>query len=234
MSNWKKRLKQAREAKGLSKTAFAKAIPVSNPTVTDWEKSVEDGGIHEITGPKLIKVCEVLGISAQWLLHGTSQGRDTSLPSRQTIDVNVEPGPDLRRERMYPVISWVQAGKWTELCENFEPAESTEWRYCHKDLGKCGYVLRVKGHSMTAPQGQPYSFPEGMLLFVNPDQEALPGKFVIVRRDATNEATFKKFVLVDGDPYLEALNPTWPNVYMKFERTDKICGVVMHAGFDMP
>lgn len=70
MEEWKLRLKQAREAKKLNKTAFAKAVGVSNPTVTDWEKSVADGGIKEITGIKLMKVCLVLDISVHWLYYG--------------------------------------------------------------------------------------------------------------------------------------------------------------------
>lgn len=74
MEDWKVRLKQAREAKELNKTAFAKAVGVSNPTVTDWEKSVADGGIKEITGIKLMKVCLVLGISTHWLYYGRDAG----------------------------------------------------------------------------------------------------------------------------------------------------------------
>lgn len=70
MEEWKQRLRQAREDKGLNKTAFAKAVGVSNATVTDWEKSIDAGGIKELTGLNLTKVCAVLDISAEWLLHG--------------------------------------------------------------------------------------------------------------------------------------------------------------------
>lgn len=87
---------------------------------------------------------------------------------------------------------------------------------------------------MTAAEGESLSFPNGILLYVNPDSEVLPEKFVIVRRNATKEATFKKFTMVDGEPYLEALNPNWPNRYLKLQEGDQFCGVVMHAGFDMP
>jgi phage repressor protein C with HTH and peptisase S24 domain len=78
MEEWKQRLRSAREAKGLSKTAFAKAVGVSNPTATDWEKSTEDGGIKEISGPKLTKVSEVLGVDPHWLIDGrtaTNEGK---------------------------------------------------------------------------------------------------------------------------------------------------------------
>lgn len=147
---------------------------------------------------------------------------------------NLEDGPSFKNHREYPVISWVQAGEWTELSDNFQPGDAEDWRPCHKDLGKHGYVLRVKGKSMTAVPGEPYSFPEGILLYVNPDLEPVASKFVIVRRNRTKEATFKRLVTVDGELYLEALNPDWPNRYLKLEDGDHFCGVVMHAGFDMP
>jgi len=70
MEQWKQRLKVAREAKGLNKTEFSKLVGVSNPTVTDWEKSVDSGGIQEITGPKLARVCQVLGITVDQLYSG--------------------------------------------------------------------------------------------------------------------------------------------------------------------
>jgi transcriptional regulator with XRE-family HTH domain len=71
MEDWKQRLRAAREGKGMSKTAFAAAVGISNATATDWEKSVDSGGIKEISGPKLTRASEVLGIDPHWLLHGT-------------------------------------------------------------------------------------------------------------------------------------------------------------------
>lgn len=156
--------------------------------------------------------------------------RQSGYPEQSTL----RPGPIIKKIREYPVISSVQAGQWTELCDTFQPGDANDWKSCHKDLGPCGYVLMVEGPSMTAEPGARYSFPPGMLLYVNPDAEVLPGKFVIVRRNGTSEATFKKLVLIEGEMYLEALNPTWPMRYLKLQEGDQFCGVVMHAGFDMP
>ena len=74
MEEWKQRLAQARHAKGLNKTAFAKAVGVSNPTVTDWEKSSNDGGIKEISGANLARAAEVLGVDSNWILLGKGKG----------------------------------------------------------------------------------------------------------------------------------------------------------------
>lgn len=165
-------------------------------------------------------------------LATTNTGRDSSAGTYNGPHAgeNFDFGPDIKPRR-YPEISWIQAGMWSDLCENFQPDEHTTWHTCHIDLGPCGFVVTVRGPSMTAPPGAPYSFPEGMKLFVSPDAEALPSKFVIVARDTM--ATFKKLTQVDGELFLEALNPDWPERYQRLQKGDRIIGVVRHAGFDL-
>ena len=99
---------------------------------------------------------------------------------------------------------------WTEIHDNFHAGDADEWLSSAKNLGKCGYLLRVSGKSMHAP-GERFSYPKGMILHVNPGMTPQPGQFVIVRRGAgLAAATFKRYVLMDGNPYLEAINPNWP------------------------
>jgi SOS-response transcriptional repressor LexA len=167
------------------------------------------------------------------LLQGAT--KNGVMPSAGAYNVphageNFDLGPDIKPRR-YPEISWIQAGMWSDLCENFQPDEHTDWHTCHIDLGPCGFVVTVRGPSMTAPVGAPYSFPEGIKLFVSPDAEALPGKFVIVARDG--KATFKKLSQVDSELYLEALNPEWHERYQRVQEDDRFIGVVRHAGFDL-
>ncbi|MGO4154364.1 LexA family protein [Cupriavidus sp. YAF13] len=169
--------------------------------------------------------------------HPTAEGgisTEADAYNRPSSGDNFEPGPDLKPRR-YPEISWVQAGMWTEIGENFAPGEAVDWHLCPYDLGERGFVVRVKGVSMTAPVESRHSFPEGTLLFINPDLEALPGKFVVVRRNGKvqTEATFKRLTLVDGEPFLEALNPAWPNRYVRVEAGDHFCGVVVFAGMQL-
>ncbi len=70
--NWHKRLTQAREAKGIKKSAFARMIGVSAPTVTDWE----NGNTKMIEGSNLMKVCSALEITPEYLLHGVNSITD--------------------------------------------------------------------------------------------------------------------------------------------------------------
>lgn len=152
--------------------------------------------------------------------------------NRPTSGDNFESGPDIRSRR-YPEISWVQAGMWTEIADNFVAGEDTDWHYCPYDLGTMGYVLRVKGSSMTAPAESKFTFPEDTLLFVNPDLDVVPGKFVIVVKNGAadqQEATFKRLVQIEGELFLEALNPSWPHRYVKVDQHHRFCGVVVFSG----
>lgn len=84
---------------------------------------------------------------------------------------------------------------------------------------------------MTAPPGSPFSFPPGVLLHVNPEKDPTPGQFVIVRRSGENVATFKRLAMVDGELFLEAINPDWPRRYLPLKEGDAFCGVVVDASF---
>lgn len=90
MEQWKQRLTQARIAKGLSKTALARAAEVSNATITDWEKSVETGGIKEISGPNLARICRILEVDPMWLMQGSGSAGATPPASHSVSDEELQ------------------------------------------------------------------------------------------------------------------------------------------------
>lgn len=215
------RLKTAMELAGnQSQSEVARAVGVK-PQAIQYLLDPK----RNATGSKhLTKIADTLGVDPTWLATGVGG------PNPRNIHDNVTDGPDIKGKGSYPLISWIQAGEWTGNCDGVQHWQAEDWRPCPHNLGECGYVLRVRGNSMTNPSG-PYSFPEGMLLFVNPEKEPTPGQFVIVRRDAKREATFKKYILIEGEPYLEAINPDWPQRYLKLEAGDTFCGVIVDASF---
>ena len=210
-----------------SLSVVAARLKVAQPTL----HRICAGVSRKPTIDTLAKIAAHYGVTVEDLYRPAS----ALLPSTNSKagdhrgELNVSPAPAMRGR--VPLISSVQAGMWTEIIDNFHPGDAEAWLECHRDLGPRGYALRVNGDSMTAPTG--VSFPHGMILYVNPHSEALPGKFVIVRRNG-HEATFKRLTMVDGDMYLEAINPNWPNRYIKLTHDDNICGVVVHAGFELP
>lgn len=119
----------------------------------------------------------------------------------------LEPAYQPDRYNRYPVINEVQAGEWTEICDQLPLDDSVEWEPTAADAGPHGFWLRVKNDSMTSPSGK--SFPEGMLILVHPGLEVMPGQFAVAKLDNSNEATFKKFVHDASGHYLKPLNPSY-------------------------
>ena len=72
---------------------------------------------------------------------------------------------------------------------------------------------------MTAPTGT--SVPEGMMILVDTEADVKPGKLVIAKLPASNEATFKKLVEDGGIRYLKPLNPAY-----KMVELDKDCRII--------
>jgi SOS-response transcriptional repressor LexA len=54
-------------------------------------------------------------------------------------------------------------------------------------------------------------------------------QFVVIRRNGENTATFKRLVELDGVRFLEAINPEWPERYIRLQEGDVFCGVVKTA-----
>jgi transcriptional regulator with XRE-family HTH domain len=69
METWNKRVASRREELGLSKAEFARRCGVSAPTVNDWE----NGDIKELSGPKLLKICDALKLDPWEVLTGRRQ-----------------------------------------------------------------------------------------------------------------------------------------------------------------
>lgn len=131
----------------------------------------------------------------------------------------------------YPLLPWEQVtmGITKGSRKESRGRRDTAQPY-RKDLGPRGYCLRVKGAAMVAQAGNWPSFPDGMILYVNPELAWRPGHFVIVRRAASRQAIFRRLIDEGGELYLEALNPSWPERYLKVAPGDRFCGVVVHAG----
>ena len=130
---------------------------------------------------------------------------------------NIEPGPSIKGR--VPLISWVQAGDYVEAIDLFQPGDAEDWIETTVNIGPHTFAVRVIGDSM---EGE---FPAGTLLVVEPDMQAAPGHFVIVR-NGDSEATFKQLVKDGGDFYLKPLNERYP---IKPLGDSQIIGVVREA-----
>ncbi|WP_340532053.1 LexA family transcriptional regulator [Escherichia coli] len=106
----------------------------------------------------------------------------------------------------YPLLSSVQAGNFTMNDFSYTEKDAIKWISTTTKASDKSFWLEVRGHSMTAPQGGKPSFPEGMLILVDPEREIEDGDFCVARMN-NDEFTFKRFIRESGKAYLEPLNP---------------------------
>lgn len=93
----------------------------------------------------------------------------------------------------------------------FTKSDAEKWVSTTKKASGSAFWLEVEGNSMTAPTGYKPSFPDGMLILVDPEQTVEPGDFCIARLGG-DEFTFKKLIRDSGQVFLQPLNPQYPMI----------------------
>lgn len=208
------RLHHAADKKGLPMRGRGKilsdAIKVTPKAIS---KYLNDEAIP--TSENGRKLADFLGVSFVWLQLG-----------EEAIDREQEliPVPS-SNIKMVPLISWVQAG---EFCLSDSPdfiADDTPYYACpNPKAGPRTFALMVRGDSMTNPNGQ-RSYPEGTIIFVDPDHAPKAGLRVIAGLE-DGSCTFKELAENEtGKLYLKALNPRY--TINDHVQPAKICGVVI-------
>lgn len=151
--------------------------------------------------PQLLsKIADALGVPVAELFSDAPQ-------PTQHQNMKIAP-PDSHR---IPVISYVQAGVWTETSEIREC--DGNWVYITTDLelGERAFAIELKGHSMEP------EFVEGDVVLIDPDEHPHPGDFVVAK-NGEEAATFKKYrprgVGEDGQEVFELvpLNEDFPTM----------------------
>ncbi|WP_444893424.1 helix-turn-helix domain-containing protein [Microbulbifer sp. TRSA001] len=147
---------------------------------------------------------------------------DSTAKEASNFGSNVSPGP--RIQGRVPLISWVQAGAFCESIDIFEPGDAEDWIPCPTNHSDRTYALRVSGDSMTSPHPGQKSYPEGTIIFVDPDRAITNGCRVIAKLNG--EATFKTYAEDMGKVFLRPINPIYP--LMDVTGTDiSFCGVII-------
>ncbi len=168
------RLRFRRKQKKLTQRDVAEWAGVSASAVTQWESD-----LTKLSGENLILVCKCLQCSPEWLVFGSGD-------IENGININ------LMSAREVPLISWVQAGNWTEVIGN----PSNEQVKTTRKLSDSAFALRVKGDSMTS--SQELSIPEGSIVIVEPEfgfVDEANGKIVVAQTVSGGEATLKKLAI---------------------------------------
>lgn len=194
------RIKEGRKRLGLSVEDFAKRVGVSRGSVQQWEKGT--------TAPNRTRqpvVADALGLTVSELMSETENVSSVE-----------------KKFGVVPLISWVKAGDWMEAADPLQPGDAEKWLPCPVNHGERAFALRVRGDSMTAAFGR--SYPEGCIIFVDPDRRApVNGERVVAKLAGTDEVTFKVFKEEDGRRWLQPLNPS----HLPIREAFKILGTVI-------
>lgn len=195
-------IKKLRTEKKMSQAALAEKVGVSTPNISRYESGKQN--------PEFEKIKDI------------ADALDTRMSDLFLVaeGINIKTGPDLYK---VPLISWVQAGNLKEVFINndLENIEYVETTYRAR---KYTYALRVVGDSMEP------KFPEGSIIIVEPEEQAINKSFVIARQDG-NKATFKQLI-DDGDArYLKPMNERYPIIPLAPD--SEICGVVKRMEMDV-
>jgi len=200
-----KRIKKARIDKGITQAEAASLLGVSLPSISRYEQ-----GHREPDVQLLHKMSNLYGVPLTYLIGLDDDGQEVSCGAELT--------------GMVPLISWVQAGNWTGVVDNYSPGDGEELILTTKKVGNNAFALRVTGDSMEP------EFREGETIIVDPDRAPANGSYVIARIDGgvdgNGEATFKRLIWDGGRTYLKPINDRYPLMDMT-GREFRIVGVVV-------
>lgn len=203
-SNLGQRIKLRREKLGLTQDQVAQKVGITQQCYQE----VEAGGVNK--SRYLYELSIALECDMAWLLSGT----DNSNIEHITLNNN----------RRVPIISFVQAGMWTESC-CMEDSTGFEYLQTDLDLSESSFALKIKGRSMEP------DFLEGDMIIIDPTVKPMPGDFVAAV-NGEEEATFKKYRELGYDEYermqfeLVPLNNDFPSM-STLKQQIKIVGVMV-------
>lgn len=206
------RIRQRMAELGLKQKDIIKRTGASPGTVSLWVN-----GISEPNGNYLVKLADCLHTSEKWLRTGLGEPNGTGTITEAE---NVIRAMDLNG--MVPIISWVQAGTWSEAELQYLD-ENTEFIPAPVPHSINTYALRVTGESMRSPSGK--SYPDGIIIIVDADKRSpAAGQRVIALLKDTNQVTFKQLATDGTRPYLMPLNPAYQPMFEEFDILGTVVG----------
>ncbi|KDN09340.1 LexA family protein [Gilliamella sp. Imp1-1] len=210
MNNLGQRIKARREELSLTQEQVASQVGIKQQSY----QAIESG---EVKKPRyLYEISVALKCDMAWLLSG-----------KEKEVKNVE--PITLKARQVPLISYVQAGVWTESCE-LRDSTGFEYIMTSLELSDQSFALRIKGDSMEP------EFKEGDVVIIDPAVKPIPGEFVVAM-NGESEATFKKYRELGHDEHermqfeLIPLNPDYTTMSTLTQQIRIIGTMVEHRIF---
>lgn len=211
---WYDLAKERMKALGVTQEDIAVHLGITKGAVSHWLNGRRQPTLQEISA-----IFNRLGI------------KDPVFNTDGTFSLQHGENPDTlppEPQYSYPLFTSVQAGSFSAV-GSFTEKDAAEWVSTTRKASDRAFWLTVEGHSMTAPAGSKPSFPEGMLILVDPDEDVNPGDFCVAGVFNDTEVTFKRFTWEGGKPWLEPLNPNPRYESIPCNEACRIIGKVIKA-----
>lgn len=111
-----KRLKHARKVKGLNQIDLARLADVATGTIGNIESGKR--GIKS----SALALARALDVSPDWLATGEGPMQPKVMADLASGNVS-----EIKKRAIVPLISWVQAGEFSEVLDIFHPGEAVQW-----------------------------------------------------------------------------------------------------------
>lgn len=179
-------IKEWRQKTGVSQKELSDVSGISQGSISRIERGVQSNLTAE--------TFRRLGEAMMRLAPGSMDPYDAFLQEE------VLPLPKWNYSRPLPVLSWVQAGNWTEMQDQVAAGYSSEGEpvITDKNVSQQAFALKVQGKSM-----EPRFF-EGDVIIVDPNLECRTGDLCVAR--INDQTTFKRFHETPAEIRLEPLN----------------------------
>lgn len=190
MTSTTDRINQKMKELGLSQADVMRGTGAGRATVSGWIN-----GSNAPSAKYLELLAKTLKTTSSWILNG-KEDLDGKLDNSVSLEL-------VATVTYAPVISWVQAGDFTNM-ESISNLAECEKLPLVPGAGKRSFYLEVKGLS-----NAPY-FEEGEKICIDPDcqlSDIHTGEMVVVKCNDT--ATFKALISESNGYYLKPLNPNW-------------------------
>lgn len=190
MTSTTDRINQKMKELGLSQADVMRGTGAGRATVSGWIN-----GSNAPSAKYLESLARTLKTTSSWILNG-KEDSDRKLDNSVSLDL-------VATVTYAPVISWVQAGDFTDM-ESISNLAECEKLPLVPGAGKRSFYLEVKGLS-----NAPY-FEEGEKICIDPDYQLCDihtGEMIVVKCNDT--ATFKALISESNGYYLKPLNPNW-------------------------
>ena len=194
-----KRIKQARELRGITQDQLGNSLGMNKSTIQRYET----GQISKIKLPVLESIAKALRVNPNWIALKSDEMEDTQIV--EVID-NLLPLPKTKK---VPLVGTIACGEPITAVENIEDYISMP-ENVHAD-----FCLRCKGDSMINAR-----IFDGDIVYIRQQPDVENGEIAAVLIE--DEATLKRVFKHKDSLELRAENPTFPPLYYEGTELENI------------